>query len=81
MRGTPWSAQIPQGDPAVEFLLRELHRRRLACWKLEADAELGVDTIRALHYRALGRGPSISTIRKALDALGFDLVIKKRGDG
>ena len=70
-------------DPAMQFVLdlvqsqprRQEGRRYLM---LEADANLGHDTIRAWLYRKPsrhGRGPTIATVRAALQALGYDLEV------
>jgi hypothetical protein len=74
MTGRPAIAPIPEGlDPAARFVLRTIHERQtdaITMWRVEA----GTDTIRAWHYRH-GRGPSISTVRAALNELGYDLAV------
>lgn len=67
-------------DPAVRFALEQLPRRRdyhgpNTWWRIEAGAGLGQDTLRHWLYQKHKHGPAISTVRRVLNALGYDLAI------
>lgn len=85
----PWRERIAPGtDAAVAFILRKTGGVK-AARELEADADLGHDTIRWwLYGNGTGRvGPGIKGVRRALNALrtadapfGYDLAIVRRND-
>ena len=78
----------PNIDPAVEFVLSEIETaqqagdRERCYWRVETDAGLGTDTIRMWPYRRHkpGLGPRIGVVRRALNALGYDLAVVRLGD-
>ena len=76
MQHVPWCARISVDiDPAVAFVLCKTGGVK-AARELEADAGLGHDTIRLWLYGNGERlGPGIKTVRRALNALGYDLVV------
>jgi hypothetical protein len=65
----------PDADPAIRFILQAVRAdpRPYPTMMLEADANLGHDTVRRWLYR--DRNAKIRTVRSALRALGYDLAI------
>ena len=71
----PPTARIPEdADPIVRFILREV-RGTTALRALEAEAGLGLDTLRMWMYGRHKRGPLLMVVRAALNAMGYDLAI------
>lgn len=76
----PQIARIPpDADPLVHLILREA-RGSAAQRRLEVAAGLGTDTIRRWLYRRHSKGPHIGVLRAALEVLGYELVVRRRGD-
>lgn len=80
---TPGTAKIPErADPAVRFVLEAIlagqqRGERRAALQIEADADLGHDTVRKWFYQRHVQGPRIGCVRRVLNALGYDLQIVK----
>jgi hypothetical protein len=58
-------------DPAVQFLLRKAPGGAMLR-RVEVDADLGIGSVRVWRYRSQ---PRVDTLRRALNALGYDLAV------
>lgn len=77
----PQVAKIPPNvDPIVRFILQRVRGSRAQA-ELEVAAGLGTDTVRRWHYRKHNLGPRIFVVRRALNAMGYDLAIVPLPDG
>lgn len=61
-------------DPLVQFVARH----PMPTWKKEVLSGLGTDTARM--WWQIGSDPRLSSIRKVLDALGYDIVLVRKGE-
>jgi hypothetical protein len=77
--GRRGSAQIREDlDPAVKFVLHAIRDRETdenTFWRIEAGSGLGMHTVRMWQYQPMTRGPYITSVRAALNALGYDLAV------
>jgi hypothetical protein len=74
----PQIARVPQhADPLVQLVLRSA-RGATAQRRLEVAAGLGTDAVRGWLYQGHQFGPHVGVLRRALSALGYDLVAVKR---
>lgn len=82
-RPTKGSGPVRKTDPAVRFIMwLTRDYGSVAMMELEVAADLGTDTLRQWQYRVPNSrwGPHISTVRRALNALGYDLAIVPLAD-
>jgi hypothetical protein len=72
---------IPEkADQAVRFILERIATSADA-FDIEAAADLGEDTVRQWFYQEHKLGPSIKIVRRALNAIGYDLAVVPLNEG